>query len=407
MEMRLKQSNNQYLYRIVVVLTVITALLPVACNYIMTGGIISEWIERTEELATGLRLFPSTEVFLGMWSRENAMNSNLWFFPAGILYKVSGRMVLTYRIYMLVLQICTLLFAKLFFERLFADSETKLPAFFGVLLYMTSPYRIYICYDLADMSAVVVWMILPLYAWSISGLFQGGIRWRDIVGASLSLAGIGYAETICFFVMIGVTVFALFYFKKALPLVAMAVGAVLFFPVLHRLAQYLFSDAYNELGMPLRTIMENGYRFGQFFSSYAFRENHPGMGLGMFFCLLTGLWLWFVAGGEKAGRCERFFIVLSVILLLMSLRYFPWDFVQRLGDWSLKLGSLINTSAIFAGLAWSFLCIPAAASADRMYRQENKLLAYAVPLIVLLACLGLCVYQCNMLTYSRLPMDIR
>lgn len=407
MEMRLKQSNNQYLYRIVIVLTAIAALLPVACNYIMTGGIISEWIERTEELATGLRLFPSTEVFLGMWSRENAMNSNLWFFPAGILYKVSGRMVLTYRIYMLVLQICTLLFAKLFFERLFADSETKLPAFFGVLLYMTSPYRIYVCYDLADMSAVVVWMILPLYAWSMLGLFRGDKRWRDIVGASLSLAGIGYAEMIFFFVIIGVTVFAIFYLKRGLPIAAMAVGTVLFIPALYRLIQYLFLGAYSELGIPLRTIMENGYQFGQFFSSYAFRENHPGMGLGMFFCLLTGVWLWFVAGGEKAGRCERFFIVLSVILLLMSLRYFPWDFVQRLGDWALKLGSLINTPAIFAGLAWSFLCIPAAASADRMYRQENKLLAYAVPLIVLLACLGLCVYQCNMLTYSRLPMDIR
>ena len=335
------------------------------------------------------------------------MDSNLWFFPAGILYKVSGRMVLTYRIYMLVLQICTLLFAKLFFERLFADSETKLPAFFGVLLYMTSPYRIYVCYDLADMSAAVVWMILPLYAWSMSGLFLGGRRWRDIVGASLSLAGIGYAETIYFFIMIGVTVFALLYFKKALPLAALAVGTVLFFPVLYRLAQYLFLDAYNELGMPLRTIMESGYRFGQFFSSYAFRENHPGMGLGIFICLLAGLWLWFVAGGEKTGKRERFFIVLSVILLLFSLRYFPWDFVQRLGDWALKLGSLINTPAIFAGLAWSCLCIPAAASVDRMYRQENKLLADAVPLVVLLACLGLCVYQCNMLTYSRLPMDIR
>lgn len=406
MEMKLKQTNEQYLYRIVLAVTAIAALLPVACNYIMTGGIIYEWIARIEELALELRLFPSTDTFLGMWSRENAMDSNLWFFPAGIIYRMSDKLVLTYRIYMLVLQICTLLFAKLFFERLFADRKTKLPGFFGILLYMTSPYRIYVCYDLADLSGAVVWMVLPLYAWSVLGLLFGSRRRRDIAVASLALAGIGYADIMYFFILIGVTIFAVLYFKKALPVITMITGSILLIPVLYRLFRYLFLDAYFELEIPVRTIMQNGYRFGQFFNSYAFRENHPGMGLGIFICLLSGLWIWFVADGEKVQRRERFFIVLSAILLLLSLRFFPWDYVQRLGVWSLKLISLINTPAIFAGLAWNCLCIPAAASVDRMSEQENKLIAHAIPLMVLLACIGLCVYQCNMLTYSRFPMNV-
>lgn len=406
MEMKLKQTNDQYLYRIVIAVTAIATLLPVACNYIMTGGIIYEWIARIEELALELRLFPSTDTFLGMWSRENAMDSNLWFFPAGIIYRISDKLVLTYRIYMLVIQICTLFFTKLFFERLFADRKTKLPAFFGILLYMTSPYRIYVCYDLADLSGAVVWMVLPLYAWAALGLLLGSRRRRDIVTASLALAGIGYADIVYFFILIGVTIFAVLYFKKALPFITMMAGTILLIPVLYRLFRYLFLDAYLELEIPVRTIMQNGYRFGQFFSSYAFRENHPGMGLGIFICLLSGLWIWFVADGEKVQRRERFFIVLSAILLLLSLRFFPWDYVQRLGVWSLKLVSLINTPAIFAGLAWNCLCIPAAASVDRMSGQENKLIAHAIPLMVLLACIGLCVYQCNMLTYSRFPMNV-
>ena len=404
--MKLKQTNDQYLYRIMLAVTVIASMLPIACNYIMTGGIISEWIARIEELASELRLFPSTDTFLGMWSRENAMDSNLWFFPAGIIYRISNKLVLTYRIYMLVLQICTLLFTKMFFERLFADRKTKLPVFFGILLYMTSPYRIYICYDLADLSDAVVWMVLPLYAWSLLGLLLGSRRWRDIAAASLALAGIGYADIVYFFILVGVTIFAVLYFKKALPVITMMAGTILLIPVLYRLFRYLFLDAYPELEIPVRTIMQNGYRFGQFFSTYAFRENHPGMGLGIFICLLSGLWIWFVAGGEKVQKRERFFVVLSAIMLLLSLRFFPWDYVQRLGVWALKLVSLINTPAIFAGLAWSCLCVPAAASADRMSGQENKLIAFVIPLMVLMVCIGLCVYQCNMLTYNRFPMDV-
>lgn len=406
MKMKSKQTNNQYLYRIVMVLTLISALLPVACNYIMSGGMISEWIDRTKELALELRLFPSADVFLNMWSRENAMDSNLWFYPAGILYRLSDSIVLTYRIYMLCLQIGTLVFAKLFFERLFADRDTKVSAFFGILLYMTAPYRIYLCYDIADLSAALVWMLLPLYAWALLGLLRGSGKWMDILVASLALAGIGYAEMIYYFVVLGITVFALIYFKKVLPVVPMAVGTVLFVPALYRLIKYLFADAYGELQIPVRTIMQNGYRFGQFFSSYVFRDNHPGMGLGLIICLLAGLWMCFVAGSQKVQRQERFFVVLSFLLLLLSLHCFPWDYAQRLGVWALKLVSLINTPAIFAGLAWKCLCIPAASSVERMSEQENNVIARAIQIIVLLACIGVCFYQCNMLTYSRLPMDV-
>lgn len=406
MKMKLRQTKNQYLYWIAIALIAIVSLLPVVCNYIMTGGIVSEWIVRTAELSSGLHLFPSTETFLSMWSTENAMDSNLWFFPAGILYRISGNMVLTYRIFMLTLQTSTLFFAKLFFERLFADSETKLPSFYGILLYMTSPYRIFVCYDLADLSAAVVWMIMPLYAWAMLGLLRGDKKWKDVVIASLSLAGVGYAEIIHFLILAGIGVFSAVYFKKIVPLITAAAGTVLLLPALYRIVQYLFLDAYTELGMPLQTIMHKGYRFGQFFSAYVFRDNHPGMGLGLLMCLISGLWIWFVVGEKRAQRQEWVFVFLSVLLALCSWHSFPWDFVQRLGVWALKIVPLINTPAIFAGLAGSCLCVPAAAAVGRISGMGNKLIARAFPVMVLLACLGICFYQCNMLVYNRLPLNI-
>lgn len=409
MELKWKQGSGTYLYRVLCILTVVAALLPVACDYIMSGGIVTEWMARLEEIAVApLRLFPSPEVFMELGIRENAMDSNLWFFLPGFLYRVSGSIVLTYRIFMLMIQIGTLLFSKLFFERFFQEGETKFSAFFGILLYMTCPYRIYICYDRADFSAAIAWMLLPLYAWAMSGLLRDKKSvWTNFSVAALSLAGLGYADAIYFLVLAAMTLFTVVYFRKLLPVAAVAAGSVLSMPVLFRLMQYLFTDAYQGLGLPVQSIMSQGYRIGQFFSTYAFRDEHPGMGLGLLGCLLAGLWLWFV---DRKGNCPknvRAFVILAVMLLILSTRYFPWDLVQRLGTWALKLVALIHTPAIFCGMAWGCLCIPASNSVGCMATHENKILSFYAPVIVLVASIGVCVYQCNMLTYNRFPIGLQ
>ena len=45
------------------------------------------------------------------------------------------------------------------------------------------------------------------------------------------------------------------------------------------------------------------------------------------------------------------------LLTVMSLRYFPWDFVQRMGSWALGLVTLIGTPAVFFGYAQILLCV--------------------------------------------------
>ena len=408
MEIKLGQNNRIYLYRILCVLTAVAALLPVACSYIMSGGIVTEWMGRVEELTVRpLQLFPSAETFANTGVRVNAMNSNMWFFLCGLLYRLSGNMVLTYRIYMLAVQVGTLFFSKIFFERFFCDRSTRLPAFFGMLLYMTCPYRIYVCYDHADLCMAAAWMLLPLYAWALLGLVRRDKRvWIDMVVAAISLAGVGYANVIFFLTLFGVTMLIVLCFRTVLPAVAAAAGAVFFLPGMYRLMKYLFTDAYQGLNLSVQPIMSKGYRIGQFFSTYAFREEHPGMGIGMLACLLVGLWLSFVGGSRRRGKKEHFVIGIALVFLLLSTRYFPWDVAQRMGVWAMKLVALINTPAVFCGLAWGCLCIPAAGSVERISEHENKTMAFAIPVFVLIACLGVCIYQCNMLTYSRLPLVI-
>ena len=408
MELKLEKNNRRYLYRILCVLTAVTALLPVACDYIMSGGIVTEWIARVKELAIEpLQLFPSAETLADAGTKVNAMDSNVWFFCSGLLYRLTGDLVFTYRVYMLAIQVGTLLFSRLFFERFFEDKDSKLPAFFGMLLYMTSPYRIYVCYDRADLSMAAVWMLLPLYAWAVLGMVRKDkSMWRDIVVGALALAGVGYADAVVFLALMAVTLLAALWFRAMLPMVAAVAGGVLFLPGLYRLIQYLFTDVYQDLNLSVQSIMSKGYRIGQFFSTYAFRDGHPGMGIGLLVCLLTGLWLRFVNGDGRRSRKEHFFTATAVLFLFLSTRYFPWDVAQRMGAWALKLVALLHTPAVLYGIACGCLCIPAAGSVEGMTDYENKTVAFAVPVFVLTACLGVCIFQCNMLTYSRLPLEL-
>ncbi len=410
MKTKKQRNTGTKLYCIVYVLIGIAVLLPIWGNGIMSGGIMAEWIARVKELAAGfqsghLYLFPSAET-LAAGSGVKGMDSNIWFFLPGVMYWWSENVVLTYRIYMLVVQMGTLGAAILMFQRIFAYRDTKLPIVFGVLLYMTCPYRIYLSYDLADFSQTTAWMLLPLYLWAVLGILEEkGKRSPNILIAAFALAGIGYADVVYFLTAAGVTVLVGLFGKKWWTFAAVAAGGGMFLPGVYRLVQYLFLGGFGELGMPLKSIMPEGYRFGQFFSSYAFRDSHPGMGLGMLMCVLAGLWLGFVEN-QRASRENKIWMILSVLLAVLSLSCFPWDIVQRLGGWALKLVSLLETPAVFWGMASVCLCVPAAGAVDGISKHENRRMAAMIPGIVMIACLGLCVYQCSVLMCQRPHMSL-
>lgn len=411
METRRVQANKKFMLWALCVLATVVSLFPIRSNYIMSRGLVTEWIFRLEEIASGgVRLFPTAELFVetGIW--ENAMNSNLWFLLPARLHRLTGNVVLVYRIYMLTLQIITALCSALFFKRTLvrdeSEKENEMAVCLGVVLYMTCPYRIFICYDWANLSLATAWMLIPLYGWAVVGMLRKKKSWMDVIVAIFSLAGVGYADVISFLCLVGITLLAVLCSRKVFPLFSLAVGMVLAFPGLYRLFGYLFLGDFSEGESMIHTIMQEGYRFGQFFSSYVFRDDHPGLGLATMICLLAGLWLRFVAGGEKVSLYERFFIGVSVLLLVFSLCNFPWDLVQRLGAWTLKLVSVVGTPAVFAGLGYAALCVPAAGAVGRIERYEDRMVSGAVPLIILIASIGLCVYQCNTLTGARATLPL-
>lgn len=269
---------------------------------------------------------------------------------AALIPVIKGEAATVYRVYMTGIQAGTFFAAGLLFKRIFKNEGTKRPVFWGILLYMTCPYRLYVCYDLADIFQAAVWMAAPLYLWAVVGIVTGEKKiWNMVVLATV-------------------------------------------LPEVYWLACRLFGEGYSEWDIPLQSIMPSGYRIGQFFSSYAFRDGHPGMGLGMLICLLAMIWLGFVEGMGVGKKRDRICLAAALFFAVLSTCYFPWDMVQRLGGWIHRLVCMLKTPAVFWGAAFLFLCVPAADAVENIGRHENKWIAAWIPVSVLLACLGICVY---------------
>lgn len=401
--MRIEKQRNKGMKRLLILYVLLgtAVLFPVVSSYVMSGEGMPEWTARVEELAAGfqsgrLYLFPSAQT-LAAGNGVKGMDSNMWLFFPGAVYWISGNPALTYRIYMLLVQIGTLGAAVLMFHRVFGRKDAEMPRFCGVLLYMTCPCRIFLSYDLADFSQIAAWMLLPLYLWAVIGIAkEEGKRSVNILTAAVALAGTGYADVVYFLTAAGVSVLVGLFGRKLWVLVSAAAGGVIFLPGVWRLVSYVFLDGFGELGIPLKSIMPEGYRFGEFFNFYVFRDSHPGMGLGMLICVLSGIWLGFVER-KRAKGVNRVFTFWAVLFALLSLSRFPWDMVQRLGSWALRLVSLLDTPAVFWGMACVCLSVSAAGAVDEIGRHENRRMAAAVPVMVTIACLCVCVYQCGLL----------
>ena len=387
MNHKTNRDQTAYLYNVLCIVITIVSLMPVTCNYIMQGGVIEEWINAVEAIAIGVP--------------QPSIKSNLWYFIPGLLKRLSGDIVLTYRIWMLFVQVATAIFAKRLFTPLFED---RMQALFGFLLYMTSPYRIYISYDLADISQTIVYMLLPLYGLGLLGLLKDRKTIVVFFLGALALAGIGYAEPVFFVIVLGISLMVAVVSRRLYIFVIMGGGTVLFLPGMYRLIKYLFLNGYPELNIQPEMIMERGYRFGELFTVYTWKEGHPGMGMGLLVCLLAGLWIRFVVGNKEKSFEGRWLLIIGIGLGALSLRCFPWNIVQRLGIWALKFVSLLETPAIFWGLACAVFSIAGADYISRIRKYLKEPVASALPIIVLLFCMGCCIYQCNTLTYERLPI---
>lgn len=119
-----------------------------------------------------------------------------------------------------------------------------------------------------------------------------------------------------------------------------------------------------------------------------YREGHPGLGMGVALAFAAALWLWIVARKRDGAQTVIGVCVVAVVLLAAALFT---DLTQAAG-WA----------------AW-MLCIPGARAGQSLAGDDGGEVGQEagkeVLLLIVMAALGTCLYQCNWLTYSRAPMD--
>jgi hypothetical protein len=289
------------------------------------------------------------------------------------------------------------------FYRIFAN---EMAAAFGVLLYVTCPYRIYLCYDIAHLGRIVTWALLPLVIYGIVGLYQSGSRLPapDMAAAAVAFAGIGYTDSIMVPILAALIGLSCVCQRKITGMIPLAAGGILCLPGIIPLFRYLLFGGMEELNIPLSNINLKGYAIGQLFTSFTYKEGMPGFGLGLLGAIILFLWIHFTEEDHKVSKHLRFYCVTAALLICVSLCYFPWDVVQRIGTPLLRYISLFGSPGIFFGLSSIFICIPGTYAIQHIRQHKQAFVKTGFPLMIAAASIAVSVYLCNMLTYTRLPI---
>lgn len=254
----------------------------------------------------------------------------------------------------------------------------------GAVLYLTCPYRIYILFDYCDPGKCVAWAVLPWLLWGFLSTYRGGrIKWLGMVVASVSLAVVGYSDFVWFVITLAVILPAAIYLKRMRWLMLLAAGTIAGFPGILPYLDFCLRGGREELGVSLQSIMDKGYEFGQMFTGFAYRDNLPGMGIGLFIVIVIMLWLGIVEKKLKFDGVIRYSIIISMILYIISLSCFPWDFVERIGMIFMRAVSMIGTPTVFFGYGCGLMCILAAYAIKELGDGEGGFAAKAAPVFVM------------------------
>lgn len=355
----MEKRKNTIIWRNLYVVLLIVASIPLSCAYVMEGGEVLEWLTIIENIKDDFSL----------------ARSNIWLIFPSILRMIGLNITTTFRLYMLFMNIFTLLFAKKMFEVIFEKEEV---IFTGVLLFILSPYRIYILYDKVDLGVVAAWVVIPLFFWGFFKFVKSERSVSVILLTAIAFALIGYADFVLWLMVALVSILATVWYRKFSVLISMFIGCILFLPGL--------------LGKDLilvEPMSSKGYMIGQFFTTWVYRQDYPGFGLGILLSIFILVCLSTTIGNLKVKKKYGFFLVITIIFSFMSMTSF--------------LGNIVQGN-VFLGMACFTATVLATYGMKCMFEQERMIIRIGILLFIMIATIAIYVYMCNTLTYYRMPM---
>ncbi len=392
----MENKNKIRVYGILYFVLYIVAVLPLFCTDISQRGDSAMWSARVDEFIGALQsgrllLFPSAETVVAYAGQYHGLDTNLWLLLPALLKMATGDTVLMYRMCGLLMQAGTLL-AVICFSRKIWKEEQK--AFFVTLFYMTAPYRWYLAYDSVNWARCIGFMLLPLFAQTVIAVYteKGKRKWIALTAGAFAWAGIAYADWVLALILLGITAFSVVWYRNWSALLLLLAGGILYLPGLRYVARYLIKGVMEQWNFPLDSIMSEGYGIGAFLTAFAYRGELPGLGLGLLCAMLILIGMRFAKENFSWNRKYNFTLVLTIVLMVASCSFFPWDYVQRLGMPFVRMVALWESPAVFFGCAALPLSVLGAYTMESL--PEEEVCGKIGKVMVAAACVGVSVYMC-------------
>ena len=343
----------------------LVASLPVMVDYIVNGGDTGFHINRIEGLKDGLlnRQFPVR--IAPRWLEDNGYASPIFYcetmlLPAAFLRMLGFSVTATYRMYMFIINAVTAWVAYYSFSRMYKDYVVGLLC---SMLHTLSVYRIFKMYMCGSFGEMLGILWLPLIVYGFYRVFAEDNKTESYKWSFLPLS-IGYAGLIqshmlsCelaggFTVLLCIVMWRKVIQKETFMALAKAASLAAFVSAwfIVPFLDYMLSGNFVIHNVSGRTIQERGLLLAHFFMAVPFaggNEDFQTNGmletapLGVGFALMVVLfaWAYFCVVFDRKRKAEclgkvevitgNVLASFAVIAILMSLRIFPWNYLQSM-----------------------------------------------------------------------------
>lgn len=352
-------------------LIILVASIPVSVDYMLPGGDLAFHLMRVEGIKDGILSGQFPIRISPEWQQGYGYAAPIFygetFLYAAVLFRLIGFTVTTsYRMFMFVITIATVLTAYHSFKNMFKE------AYIGVfcsMLYTLSIYRINKTYYIGAWGECFGVMLLPLICYAFYRIFSQDIHDKSYGRSWLPLAA-GMALLLqshlltCeivggFAVLLCIILWRKVFRKETfLVLVKAVIGCLLFsawffIPFL----DYMFTGDFVIHNVSARTIQFRGLLPAHLFLIYFKNGKSPlidtggmvdtqavGLGIAPVAVLFILAFLFITGSSKKLGSEYRKLAMIasafSVLAMLMSLSLFPWDRIQNIND---LIGTLVSS----------------------------------------------------------------
>lgn len=244
----------------------------------------------------------------------------------------------------------------------------------GTLIYLLLPEHVNVVIHNRDWTQILLWMMIPVLAAALMkiastekaiwkcGFGVAAVLVMGLIGRLDGVAGLTVLFLVC--------VAGICRKQWQYPVIG-ALGTVMAYPTYITWKHWLFDGSFAESGLEYGSIMYKGYSIGGLFSTYFHRNGDPGMGILLLGGIMVLIYFSFVKGRKLFDGPDVIWLASAGLLTVMSLRYFPWDLVQRMGSWALGLVTLIRTPTVFFTYAQMILCVICVVKIDKITKWRE------------------------------------